>query len=179
MELKGTKTEANLMAAFAGESQARYKYTYYASKARKDGYEQIAAIFEETANNEKEHAKLWFKELHNGEIPNTLENLADAAAGENYEWTDMYAEFARVAKEEGFDRIAYLFEEVGKIEKEHEERYRKLISNIDEGLVFSNDGDTIWICRNCGHVVFGKKAPEICPVCKHPQSYFERKANNY
>ncbi|MBE6157029.1 MAG: rubrerythrin family protein [Firmicutes bacterium] len=179
MDLKGSRTEANLMAAFAGESQARNKYTYYASKAKKDGYEQIAAIFEETANNEKEHAKMWFKELHNGEIPSTLDNLADAAAGENYEWTDMYAEFAKVAKEEGFDRISYLFEEVGKIEKEHEERYRKLINNIDEGLVFSNDGDTIWVCRNCGHVVIGKKAPEMCPVCKHPQSYFERKANNY
>jgi len=179
MELKGSRTEANLMAAFAGESQARNKYTYYASKAKKDGFEQIAAIFEETANNEKEHAKLWFKELHGGEVPSTYENLEDAAAGENYEWTDMYAEFARVAKEEGFDRIAYLFEEVGKIEKEHEERYRKLISNIDEELVFSNDGDTIWVCRNCGHVVIGKKAPEMCPVCKHPKSYFERKANNY
>ena len=179
MELKGSKTEANLMAAFAGESQARNKYTYYASKAKKDGYEQIAAIFEETANNEKEHAKMWFKELHGGEVPDTHTNLEDAAAGENYEWTDMYAEFARVAKEEGFDRIAYLFEEVGKIEKEHEERYRKLISNIDEGLVFSNDGDTIWVCRNCGHVVIGSKAPEMCPVCKHPKSYFERKANNY
>ena len=179
MELKGSKTEANLMAAFAGESQARNKYTYYASKAKKDGYEQIAAIFEETANNEKEHAKIWFKELHNGEIPNTLDNLQDAAEGENYEWIDMYAEFAKVAKEEGFDRIAYLFEEVGKIEKEHEERYRKLINNIDEGLVFSNDGDTIWVCRNCGHIVIGQKAPEMCPVCKHPKSYFERKANNY
>ena len=179
MELKGSKTEANLMAAFAGESQARNKYTYYASKAKKDGYEQIAAIFEETANNEKEHAKMWFKELHGGQVPSTFENLEDAAAGENYEWTDMYAEFAKTAKEEGFDRIAFLFEEVGKIEKEHEERYRKLISNIDEGLVFSSEGDTIWVCRNCGHVVVGKKAPEICPVCKHPQSYFERKANNY
>ena len=179
MELKGSRTEANLMAAFAGESQARNKYTYYASKAKKDGFEQIAAIFEETANNEKEHAKLWFKELHGGEVPDTHTNLEDAAAGENYEWTDMYSEFAKVAKEEGFDRIAYLFEEVGKIEKEHEERYRKLISNIDEDLVFSNDGDTIWVCRNCGHVVIGKKAPEMCPVCKHPKSYFERKANNY
>jgi len=179
MDLKGSRTEANLMAAFAGESQARNKYTYYASKAKKDGYEQIAAIFEETANNEKEHAKMWFKELHGGTIPDTLENLSDAADGENYEWTDMYSEFARVAKEEGFDRIAYLFEEVGKIEKEHEERYRKLINNIEEGLVFTNDGDTIWVCRNCGHVVIGKKAPEMCPVCKHPQSYFERKANNY
>ncbi len=179
MELKGSKTESNLMAAFAGESQARNKYTYYASKARKDGYEQIAAIFEETANNEKEHAKLWFKELHNGEVPDTYTNLEDAAAGENYEWTDMYKEFAKVAKEEGFDRIAYLFEEVGKIEKEHEERYKKLIENIDEGLVFSSDEDRIWICRNCGHIVIGKKAPDVCPVCKHPQSYFERKAENY
>ena len=179
MELKGSRTEANLMAAFAGESQARNKYTYYASKAKKDGYEQIAAIFEETANNEKEHAKLWFKELHGGEVPDTYTNLEDAAAGENYEWTDMYAEFARVAKEEGFDRIAYLFEEVGKIEKEHEERYRKLISNIDDELVFSSEGDTIWVCRNCGHIVIGKKAPEMCPVCKHPKSFFERKANNY
>ncbi len=179
MELKGSKTESNLMAAFAGESQARNKYTYYASKARKDGYEQIAAIFEETANNEKEHAKMWFKELHGGDIPDTHTNLEDAAAGENYEWTDMYKEFAKVAKEEGFDRIANLFEEVGKIEKEHEERYRKLITNIDEGKVFSSDGDTIWICRNCGHVVIGKKAPEICPVCKHAKSYFERKAENY
>ncbi len=179
MELKGSKTEANLMAAFAGESQARNKYTYYASQARKDGYEQIAAIFEETANNEKEHAKMWFKELHNGKIPATLENLEDAAQGENYEWTDMYQEFASVAKEEGFTRLATLFEMVGKIEKEHEERYRKLIKNIEEGLVFSSEGDTIWVCRNCGHVVIGKKAPEVCPVCAHTKSYFERKANNY
>ncbi len=179
MELKGSKTEANLMAAFAGESQARNKYTYYASKARKDGYEQIAAIFEETANNEKEHAKLWFKELHGGDVPDTHTNLEDAAAGENYEWTDMYKEFAEVAKEEGFTRIANLFESVGAIEKEHEERYRKLIANIDEDLVFSSEGDTIWICRNCGHVVIGKKAPEVCPVCKHAKSFFERKANNY
>ena len=179
MELKGSKTEQNLMTAFSGESQARNKYTYYASKAKKDGYEQIAAIFEETANNEKEHAKMWFKELHGGSVPGTLENLNDAAAGENYEWTDMYAEFAEVAKEEGFTRIAKLFEEVAKIEKEHEERYRKLIQNIDEGLVFSSEGDTIWVCRNCGHVVVGKKAPEVCPVCAHPKSYFERKANNY
>ena len=176
---KGTKTEQNLMTAFAGESQARNKYTFYASKARKDGYEQLAAIFEETANNEKEHAKLWFKELHGGEIPETTVNLEDAAAGENYEWTDMYSEFAKVAKEEGFDRIAFLFESVAKIEKEHEERYRKLISNIEEGLVFSSEGDTIWVCRNCGHVVVGKKAPEVCPVCQHAKSYFERKANNY
>ncbi len=179
MELKGSKTEQNLMTAFAGESQARNKYTYFASKARKDGYEQIAAIFEETANNEKEHAKLWFKELNGGEISNTLDNLYAAAEGENYEWTDMYSDFAKVAKEEGFDRIATLFEMVGNIEKEHEERYRKLIENIKENVVFSNEGDTIWICRNCGHVVIGKKAPEVCPVCKHPQSFFERKANNY
>ncbi len=179
MELKGSKTEANLMAAFAGESQARNKYTYYASKARKDGYEQIAAIFEETANNEKEHAKLWFKELHDGEVPETKVNLEDAASGENFEWTDMYQEFAKVAEEEGFTRIAKLFEAVGQIEKEHEERYRKLIENIDNELVFSSEGDTIWICRNCGHVVVGKKAPEVCPVCKHPKSFFERKAENY
>ncbi len=179
MELKGSRTEANLMAAFAGESQARNKYSYYASKAKKDGYEQIAAIFEETANNEKEHAKLWFKELHGGSVPDTLENLNDAANGENYEWTDMYSEFAKVAKEEGFTRIAALFEGVAKIEKEHEERYRKLIKNIEEGLVFSSDEDRIWVCRNCGHVVIGKKAPEVCPVCAHPKSYFERKADNY
>ena len=179
MKLKGSKTESNLMAAFAGESQARNKYTYYASKARKDGYEQIAAIFEETANNEKEHAKLWFKELHDGEVPETKVNLEDAASGENFEWTDMYQEFAKVAEEEGFTRIAKLFEAVGQIEKEHEERYRKLIENIDNELVFSSEGDTIWICRNCGHVVVGKKAPEVCPVCKHPKSFFERKAENY
>ncbi len=179
MELKGSKTEANLMAAFAGESQARNKYTYYASKARKDGYEQIAAIFEETANNEKEHAKLWFKELHDGEVPETKVNLEDAASGENFEWTDMYQEFSKVAEEEGFTRIAKLFEAVGQIEKEHEERYRKLIENIDNELVFSSEGDTIWICRNCGHVVVGKKAPEVCSVCKHPKSFFERKAENY
>ena len=179
MDLKGTKTEANLMAAFAGESQARNKYTYYASKAKKEGYEQIAAIFTETADNEKEHAKMWFKELHGGSVPSTLENLKDAAAGENYEWTDMYAEFAKVAKEEGFDRIAYLFEEVAKIEKEHEERYRKLIANIEGGLVFSRDGDKIWQCRNCGHIVIGKEPPKVCPVCAHPQSYFEIKKENY
>ena len=179
MELKGSKTYENLMAAFAGESQARNKYTYYASKAKKDGYEQIAAIFEETANNEKEHAKMWFKELHGGEVPDTMTNLNDAADGENYEWTDMYDEFARVAREEGFTRIANLFEGVAKIEKEHEERYRKLIENIDGGLVFSRDGDMIWKCRNCGHIVVGKKAPKICPVCAHPQSYFEIKAENY
>ena len=179
MELKGSKTEANLMAAFAGESQARNKYTYYASKAKKDGYEQIAAIFEETANNEKEHAKMWFKELHGGSIPDTLENLADAAAGENYEWTDMYDEFAKVAREEGFERIAKLFEGVAAIEKEHEERYRKLISNIEGGLVFSREGDKIWQCRNCGHIVIGKEAPKVCPVCAHPQAHFEIKKENY
>lgn len=178
MELKGSRTEANLMAAFAGESQARNKYTYYASKAKKDGYEQIAAIFEETAANEKEHAKIWFKLLHDG-MPGTVENLKDAAAGENFEWTDMYARFAAEAKEEGFDHIAYLFEEVGKIEKEHEERYRKLLGNIEEGIVFSRDGDKIWKCRNCGHIVIGKQAPDVCPVCAHPQSYFEIKAENY
>ncbi len=179
MELKGSKTEQNLMAAFAGESQARNKYTYYASKAKKDGFEQIADIFLETANNEKEHAKLWFKELHGGEVPSTLDNLKDAADGENYEWTDMYDEFAKTAKEEGFDRIAYLFEAVGKIEKEHEERYRRLINNIEEGLVFSKEGDRIWICRNCGHIVIGKEAPKVCPVCAHPQSFFEIKKENY
>ena len=179
MELKGSKTEQNLMAAFAGESQARNKYTYYASKAKKDGYEQIAAIFEETANNEKEHAKMWFKELHGGSVPTTAENLLDAAEGENYEWTDMYAEFAKTAKEEGFDRIAYLFESVAKIEKEHEERYRKLLANVDNKLVFSKDGESIWVCRNCGHIHIGKEAPEVCPVCAHPKAYFELKANNY
>ena len=179
MELKGSKTEANLMAAFAGESQARNKYTYYASKARKEGYEQIAAIFEETANNEKEHAKMWFKELHGGDIPTTAENLLDAAEGENYEWTDMYAEFAKVAHEEGFERIAYLFEGVAAIEKEHEERYRKLLKNVEDKLVFSKDGEAIWICRNCGHIVVGKEAPKVCPVCSHPQSFFELRKENY
>ncbi len=179
MELKGSKTEKNLLAAFAGESQARNKYTYYASKAKKDGYEQIAALFLETAENEKEHAKMWFKELHGGEIPDTLENLNDAAAGENYEWTDMYKEFAETAKEEGFTRIAKLFEMVGEIERHHEERYRKLIENIEGGLVFSRDDDRIWQCRNCGHIVIGKKAPEVCPVCAHPKSFFEIKKENY
>ena len=179
MELKGSKTEQNLMAAFAGESQARNKYTYFASKAKKDGYEQIAAIFLETAENEKEHAKLWFKELNNGAIPSTIDNLKSAADGENYEWTDMYDEFAKVAKEEGFDRIAYLFESVGAIEKEHEERYRKLIENVEGGLVFSKDGDRIWKCRNCGHIVVGPSAPAVCPVCAHPQAYFEINAENY
>ena len=179
MELKGSKTEENLMTAFAGESQARNKYTYYASKARKDGYEQIAAIFEETANNEKEHAKLWFKELHEGNIPSTEENLEDAANGENYEWTEMYKEFAKTAKEEGFDRIAYLFEEVAQIEKEHEDRYLTLLNNVKEDKVFHKNGDKMWICRNCGHVYIGENALDICPVCKHPQSYMEVKANNY
>ena len=176
--LKGTKTEANLMTAFAGESQARNKYTYYASKAKKDGYEQIAALFLETANNEKEHAKIWFKLLHDG-IGDTDANLLDAAEGENYEWTEMYAQFAKEAKEEGFDKIAYLFEAVGQIEKEHEERYRKLLANVKEGLVFSKDGDTIWQCANCGHIHVGKQAPEVCPVCAHPKDYFQLKAENY
>ena len=179
MELKGSKTEANLMAAFAGESQARNKYTYYASKAKKDGFEQIAEIFLETADNEKEHAKMWFKELHGGEVPSTSENLLDAANGENFEWTDMYKEFAETAREEGFDRIANLFEGVAEIEKHHEERYRALLSNVDNELVFSKDGDKIWKCRNCGHICIGKKAPEVCPVCSHPQSYFEIKKENY
>ena len=177
-ELKGSKTEANLMTAFAGESQARNKYTYYASKAKKDGYVQIAAIFEETANNEKEHAKMWFK-LLNGGIGDTVDNLKDAAAGENYEWTDMYAGFAKTAREEGFEEIARQFEGVAKIEKEHETRYRKLVENLENGLVFSRDGDVIWQCSNCGHIVIGKKAPEVCPVCAHPQAYFQIKAENY
>ena len=179
MELKGSKTEANLMAAFAGESQARNKYTYYASKAKKDGYVQIAELFEETANNEKEHAKMWFKELHGGAIPGTEANLLDAAEGENYEWTDMYATMAKEAREEGFDRIAMLFEKVGAIEKTHEERYRKLLANIEGGLVFSRDGDMIWECSNCGHIHVGPKAPQICPVCAHPQAYFKLRATNY
>lgn len=179
MELKGSKTEENLLKAFAGESQARNKYTYYASKAKKDGYEQIAAIFEETANNEKEHAKLWFKELNGGVISDTIVNLEDAASGENFEWTDMYKEFAEVAKEEGFDRIADLFEKVGEIEKHHEERYLKLLQNIKDERVFHKDGDKIWICRNCGYVYTGKDALEVCPVCKHPQSFMEQKADNY
>ncbi len=177
MELKGSKTEANLMEAFAGESMARNKYTYFASKAKKDGYVQIANIFEETAGNEKEHAKIWFKLLEG--IGSTTDNLKAAAEGENYEWTDMYAKFAKEAKEEGFDHIAYLFEEVGKIEKEHEERYRKLLSNVEGDLVFSKDGDVVWQCSNCGHIVIGKKAPDVCPVCNHPQSYFQVKAENY
>ncbi len=177
-ELKGTKTEQNLMTAFAGESQAHTKYLYYASKAKKDGYVQIASLFEETAKNEKEHAKLWFKLLHGG-MPSTPENLADAAAGENYEWTDMYAGFAKVAEEEGFPEIATKFEMVGAIEKEHEERYRKLLSNIEKAIVFSRDGDVIWQCSNCGHIVIGKDAPGICPVCDHPQSYFQLRAENF
>ncbi len=178
-ELKGTKTEKNLMEAFAGESQARNKYTYFASKAKKEGYEQIAALFLETADNEKEHAKIWFKLLHGGEVPTTTENLKAAADGENFEWTDMYDRMAKEAKEEGFDQIAFLFESVGKIEKEHEARYRKLLENIEGDLVFSKDGDCIWKCRNCGHIVVGKKAPEICPVCSHPKAYFEVNAQNY
>ncbi len=177
--LKGTKTEANLMAAFAGESQARNKYTYYASKAKSEGYEQIAALFLETANNEKEHAKIWFKLLHDGAVPSTIENLKDAADGENYEWTDMYAAFAKDAREEGFNHIAFLFEKVGEIEKEHEARYRKLLENVEKGLVFSRDGDMIWQCANCGHIVVGKQAPEVCPVCAHPKAYFQIKAENY
>lgn len=178
-ELKGSKTEKNLMEAFAGESMARNKYTYYASKARKDGYEQIAKIFEETANNEKEHAKIWFKILHDEDIPSTAENLIDAAQGENYEWTDMYARFAEDARAEGFTKIAALFDLVGKIEKEHETRYRKLLANVEGQLVFSREGDMIWECSNCGHIVIGKKAPAMCPVCKHPQSFFQIKAENY
>ena len=179
MELKGSRTEANLLAAFAGESQARNKYTYYASKAKKEGYEQIAALFLETADNEKEHAKIWFKLLHDNGIPSTAENLLDAANGENYEWTDMYATFAKEAKEEGFTQIAALFEMVAKIEKEHEERYRKLLASVEGDIVFSADGDAIWKCRNCGHIHVGPKAPQVCPVCAHPQAYFEIKAENY
>jgi len=180
MELKGTKTETNLLTAFAGESQARNKYTYYASKAKKEGYEQIASIFEETAQNEKEHAKLWFKELHGGEIGDTITNLKDAAAGENYEWTDMYATFAKVAEAEGFGRIAKLFNGVAAIEKRHEERYRKLLANIEGETVYEKDDEnTMWICRNCGHVHFGKNAPKVCPVCAHPQAYFEVLKENY
>jgi rubrerythrin len=178
-ELKGSKTEANLMAAFAGESQARNKYSYYASQAKKDGYEQIAAFFAQTAENEKEHAKIWFKLLHGGAVPNTTTNLKDAAAGENYEWTDMYANFAKEAEEEGFTQIARLFEAVGEIEKEHEERYLNLLANIEKDIVFSRENKTPWECRNCGHLHYGLKALEICPVCNHPKSYFEIKAKNY
>lgn len=178
-DLKGTKTERNLQDAFAGESMARNKYTYYASKARKEGFEQIAAIFEETAANEKEHAKLWFKFLHGGEVADTMTNLRDAANGENYEWTDMYDRMAREADEEGFTAIAARFRAVAAIERHHEERYRRLLQNIEEGIVFSREGDTVWICRNCGHLVVGKKAPGVCPVCQHPQSFFEIEARNY
>ena len=177
MELKGSKTERNLQTAFAGESQARNKYTYFASKAKKDGYVQISQIFEETANNEKEHAKIWFKLLEG--IGSTAENLKAAAEGENYEWTDMYATFAKEAKEEGFDYIASLFEQVAAIEKEHEERYLKLLANVEGELVFSKDGDAVWQCLNCGHIMVGKKAPEVCPVCAHPQAYFAVRAENY
>ena len=179
MELKESRTYENLKKAFAGESEARNKYTYFASKAKKEGYEQIASIFLETAENEKEHAKIWYKLLNDGEIPDTKTNLLNAADGEAYEWTDMYDEFAKVAEEEGFTKIANLFKQVGEIEKHHEERYRKLLKNIEDELVFSSEGDTIWICRNCGHIVVGKKAPNVCPVCNHPQSFFERKADNY
>ena len=179
MELKGSKTEQNLMTAFAGESQARNKYTYYASKAKKEGYEQIAAIFEETAANEKEHAKMWFKLLNNGEIPSTEENLLDAANGENYEWTDMYDGFAKTAREEGFDHIAFLFEGVAKIEKNHEERYRKLLNNVKEETVFEKEEPVMWICRNCGHVHYGNTAPAICPICSHAKAYFQVNVENY
>ncbi len=177
--LEGTKTEENLKTAFAGESQAFTKYNYYASKAKKDGYVQIGQLFEETAANEKEHAKIWFKLLHDGAVPSTEQNLADAAAGENYEWTDMYEGFAKEAREEGFDRIANLFLAVAAIEKAHEERYRKLLANIKDGVVFSKEGEMIWECSNCGHIVVGRKAPEVCPVCNHPQSYFRLRAENY
>ena len=178
MDLKGSKTERNLMEAFAGESQARNKYTYYASKAKKEGYEQIAALFTETADNEKEHAKMWFKLLHNG-VPDTATNLKDAAAGENYEWTDMYASFARDAREEGFTQIAELFERVAAIEKHHEERYRKLLANLEQGEVFRRGDVVIWKCRNCGHIHVGTEAPEFCPACQHPRAYFELCAENY
>ena len=179
MNLKGTKTEANLMAAFAGESQARTKYTYYASQAKKEGYVQISNLFEETANNEKEHAKIWFKLLHGGSIPDTAANLLDAAEGEKYEWTDMYAAFAKEAAEEGFNHIAALFRAVGKIEKEHEERYRTLLTNVENKLVFERSSEQVWKCYNCGHIHVGTKAPALCPVCSHPLSYFEIKAENY
>ena len=179
MDLKGTKTEKNLLAAFSGESQARNKYTYYASQAKKEGFVQISKIFEETANNEKEHAKIWFKYLHDGKVPETLKALEDAANGENYEWTEMYAQFAREAKEEGFTELAVLFEMVGKIEKEHEERYRKLLENVKNNSVFNKPSVVIWECANCGHVFEGENAPELCPVCKHPKAYFFMKAKNY
>ncbi len=179
MNLKGTKTEKNLMAAFAGETQARVKYGYYASRAKKDGYEQIAALFQETSDNEKEHAKLWFKLLHGGAVPDTVANLLDAAAGENYEWTDMYAQFAKDAREEGFEAIAVMMEGVAAVEKEHEERYRKLVENIKDGKVFAREDEQVWKCRNCGHIHTGEQAPEVCPVCAHPQAYFELRAKNY
>lgn len=179
MELKGTKTEQNLMTAFAGETQARTKYNYYASAAKKEGYEQIAAIFDETANNEKEHAKIWFKLLHGGTIPHTEENLLDAAMGENYEWTEMYNEFAKVAREEGFENIANLFDGVAKIEKEHEDRYRVLLENVKEKKVFEKGEEKVWVCRNCGHIHVGNKALDLCPVCNHPKAFFEEKAENY
>ena len=179
MKLKGTKTEKNLLEAFAGESMARNKYTFFASKAKKDGYVQISKIFEETAANEKEHAEIWYKYLHDGKVPGTTDNLKDAADGENFEWTDMYARMAKEAREEGFEEIAAKFEMVGAIEKEHEERYRKLLANIEKGIVFSREGDCIWQCSNCGHIVIGKQAPEVCPVCDHAQSYFQIKAENY
>ena len=179
MEFKGSKTEENLKTAFAGESMARNKYTFYASQAKKEGYEQIADIFMETAENEREHAKLWFKALHGNAMPKTVENLKDAAAGENYEWTTMYADFAKVAKEEGFDQIAALFEGVGGIEKHHEERYNDLLRNIEGGVVFKKDKVVMWKCRNCGYIHVGETAPEVCPVCKHPQSFFEIRATNW
>ncbi len=179
MSLKGTKTEANLMTAFAGESQARNKYTYYASKAKKEGFNEIAAVFEETANNEKEHAKIWFKLLHDGQVPDTLTNLEDAAQGENYEWTDMYAEFAETAREEGFERIASLFQMVGNIEKHHEARYRALAELLKENKLFARETQQVWICTNCGHIHIGTHAPEECPVCQHPQGYFVIRAENY
>lgn len=179
MNLKGTKTEKNLLAAFAGESQARVKYGYYASRAKKDGYEQIAALFQETSDNEKEHAKLWFKLLHDGAVPDTVTNLLDAAAGENYEWTDMYAQMAKEAREEGFETIAIMMEGVAAVEKEHEERYRQLAENIKNGQVFVKDGEVAWKCRNCGHIHVGVDAPGVCPVCAHPQAYFELRAQNY
>ncbi|MDO5549265.1 MAG: rubrerythrin family protein [Eubacteriales bacterium] len=179
MELKGSRTEANLFAAFAGESQARNKYTFYANKARKEGYEQIAALFEETAHNEMAHARLWFQLLREGKEPDTVGSLEDAAGGEHFEWAEMYADFAKTAKEEGFDHIAFLFEKVADIEKTHEDRFRKLIGNLEEGLVFSRDGEAIWQCRECGHIVVGKQAPQICPVCARPQAYFQLKPENY
>lgn len=179
MELKGSKTESNLWAAFAGESQARVKYEYYAKQAKKDGLEQVSSFFEETSFNEKEHAKIWFKLLHDGKVPSTIQNLKDAASGENYEWTDMYKEFAEIAKEEGFLKIANLFEAVGKIEKSHEERYKKLLSNIEQDLVFERENEVYWICRNCGNIHYGKKAPAMCPVCDHEKAYYEIHNENY